>query len=164
MTLARQGAHHSDECSRQAQQIFEEKTKDSDRSLNTAEYISLVKTFLRTFEQAFIVIDALDEASEKESIVETVTDLLSLHRGDPDVKPRIPRVKVLLTSREDLQVSRILGPVSYMRLSMHGSIQADVEFYVKTEIQRRVLAGKLKLRNSNVASQIYDAIISRAGT
>jgi hypothetical protein len=77
MTLARQGAQKSDECFLQAQQIFEEKNKDSDRPLNIAEYVSLVKTFLRMFEQVFIIIDALDEASEKGRIVEVVTDLLS---------------------------------------------------------------------------------------
>jgi hypothetical protein len=72
MTLARQGAQQSDECSRQAQQIFEEKGKDSDRPLHTAEYMSLVKTFLGTFKHVFIIVDALDEASEKESIVKVV--------------------------------------------------------------------------------------------
>jgi len=162
MTLARQGAQQSDECFNQAQQIFEEKNKDSDRPLNTAEYISLVKTFLRTFEQVFVIIDALDEASEKGSIVEAVTDLLNLPQGSSDLKPRL--VKVLLTSREDLQVSRILRSVPYLRLGLDESIHGDVELYVKMDIQSRILAGQLKLRNKDLASQIYTTIISRAGT
>ena len=164
MNLAREGAHKSDECLRQAQQTFEEKNKDSGRSLNIAEYASLIKTFLRAFEQVFIVIDALDEASEKESILETVTELLSLSQDSHDEKIPSPRVKVLLTSREDVQVKNILKLVPHLRLSMHGSIHGDVELFVKMEIQRRILAGKLKLRNKDLAFQIHDRIISRAGT
>lgn len=162
MTLARQGAQQSDECLRQAQQLFEEKNKDSARPLNIAEYISLVKTFLGTFEQVFVIIDALDEASEKDSIVAAAIDLLSLPQGSTDLKPY--QVKVLLTSREDFQIRRILLPVPYVRLALDESIHEDVELYVKMDIQRRILAGQLKLRNKDLASQIYTMIISRAGT
>lgn len=162
MTLARQGAQQSDECLRQAQQLFEEKNKDSDRPLNVAEYISLVKTFLGTFDQVFVIIDALDEASDKESIVEAAIDLLNLPKGSANLNSGL--VKVLFTSREDFQIRRILQSVSYVRLALDESIHEDVELYVKMDIQRRISAGQLKLRNKDLASQIYTTIISRAGT
>jgi hypothetical protein len=129
MTLARQGAQQSDECSRQAQQIFEEKGKDSDRPLHTAEYMSLVKTFLRTFKHVFIIVDALDEASEKESIVKVVKNLLNLPQDSSDLKPRL--VKVLLTSREDVQVGRILQSVPYSCLRLDEIIHEDVDYTSK---------------------------------
>lgn len=162
MTLARQGAQQSDRCFRHAQHIFKEKNEDSERPLNTAEYLSLVKTFLGAFEQVFIIIDALDEASEKGSIVEAVRDLLFLPQDSFNLKPR--PVKVLLTSREDLQVRRILPLVPYLRLGLDESMHEDVELYVKIDVQRRVLAGQLKLRDRDLASKIHATIVSRAGT
>jgi len=164
MNLARQGAQRSDECSRQAEQIFEEKTKDSDRPLNLEEYVALVKRFLGAFEEVFIVIDALDEASEKESILNIVTEFLSPPQDSSEVKIQIPRVKVLMTSREDLQIRSNLERVSHLHFSMHESIPEDVAFYVKMDVQRRISDRKLKLRNKSLASQICDMIIDRAGT
>jgi hypothetical protein len=128
------------------------------------EYISLIKIFLRSFEQVFIIIDALDEAPEKGSIVETVLDLLSLSQNQYDAKSRKPCVKVLLTSREDFEVSRILRHLTYLRVNLHERVHDDVEVYVRMDTQNRILAGKLKLRNKELGSHIQDTIISRAGT
>lgn len=164
MNLARQGAHQSDECTRQARKIFEDKNRNPDHLLNAAEYISLVKMFLRSFEEVFIIVDALDEASEKESIVGTVIDLLTLSQNPNDVKSRKPHVKVLLTSREDFQVSRILRQLTYLRMNLHDNVHDDVEAYVRMDTQNRILAGKLKLRNKDLGSQIQDTVITRAGT
>jgi hypothetical protein len=167
MNLAREAAYQSDQCAHYAQKVFEDKSREPDSTLNTAEYISLLKAFLGIFEHAFIVVDALDEAAEKESIVETVTNLLSLSQESSATKPKKSSIKVLLASREVFQVHRIVWSLAHVRasrLSLHEMIHEDVEFYVKMEIQSRLLIGKLKLRNKELVVQIQDTIIQRAGT
>ncbi|EKD17225.1 uncharacterized protein L3040_008869 [Drepanopeziza brunnea f. sp. 'multigermtubi'] len=166
MSLATQMVYQSENCFQYAQKLYREKTKDSERVLNTSEYASLVKVFFKEFDQTFVAVDALDEASDKAAIAHALKDMLGLSPKPSNNNIGDPAVKIILTSREDKSIQRILAPsgTEYSQLTLEKNSRADVEGYVRSEVQARILSREIKLRDPELATVIERTITDRAGT
>ena len=163
MNLTRQLFHYSEGSARRAKRIYDEKARDSERTFNDHEYLSLLQACLNDFRHIFIVVDALDEASEKEEIAESIGQILRTTSQGADFGGCI--VKILLTSREDAQVRRVLRQYEPLRVTLdENGIQEDIEHFIAHTIHAKLASGKMKLRDGDLITQISKTVQSRAGT
>lgn len=127
----------------------------TDRSLTETDYINLMKAILVKFRRLLVVFDALDEAVEVKEFSETFAELLS---------PALTytRVFVLVTSREDINIERLIAPLATSKLSLADRTQTDIRTYVSAEVDRRVRARTLKLRDPALANEIVSSLVDGA--
>jgi hypothetical protein len=158
MTLARQMLSHSPEFMDQAKKIYNEKAYNGERTFNRADYIPLIQSFMNLCKHVFILCDALDESSEGDEIAGSLEKLLSYGR-----QYGIP-TRVLVTSRFDVQLERRHATLTADRVALAENMKPDIEQYVASEVNSRVLQGTLKMRDKKLQSLIQQQVASRAGT
>lgn len=155
MTLAVQLLRRSRDCLEDVNALFSTKSRDFGRKITVAEYISLLRIMSLRFTQTFVVIDALDECSEEDVFVEGLQELISNDNEDTNVQ-------IAVTSRNDLNIERLLLPLTTLELPLKGSVGEDVKAFVCGEMERRIRSRKLKLRDSGLAEVILNTLVDRA--
>jgi len=127
----------------------------SDRSLTDTDYVDLIKDMLVYFRRVILVIDALDESVEVNKFSQFFEELLN---------PALITTKVLLlvTSREDVNVERLIAPLVESRLSLADKTKADIRMYVAAEVERRIRSRTLKLRDPRLATDIIHSLVDCA--
>ena len=162
-TLVRQLLDQSQGCIAQARDRYSQKNKDTTYTLNTREYISLIQHCFGNFEQVFLIVDALDELHEKGSILEILKCILTSWQF-ANAQLRIPSTKIMLTSRLDRHVQRVLHPLVSFQLSLEDNSHCDVQRFISEEITSRMISRKLKFRDNALQGDIQNTITNRAGT
>jgi hypothetical protein len=76
-------------------------------------------------ESVSLVIDALDECKGLYSFVGALKDIL----GDSNVR-------LLLTSRHDVDIKRVMEPIADFQISMMEKMGEDIETYLRAEVHR----------------------------
>jgi hypothetical protein len=99
-------------------------------------------------ETAFVVVDALDECADRGCFFR---GLLSLSEENPNVK-------LLLTSRYEVELQRIIYPVASHHLTLEEHVRSDIRMYLTHETATCLDQGTLKLRHESLAADIADAI------
>jgi hypothetical protein len=127
----------------------------NDRSLTELEYINLMKAILIKFRRLVVVVDALDESVEASKFSETFAEILRFDRNNTNVF-------ILVTSREDVNSERLLGPLAVSRLSLTDRTKADIRTYVSAEVDWRIRSRTLKLRDHALQTEIVDSLVARA--
>jgi hypothetical protein len=161
-TIIKQLFDQAQRCVDHARDLFSQKNKDTTRAINTGEYIFLSQQCLAEFQQVFILVDALDEVHEKEGILDILNLLASWKSSD--LQQRIPSIKIMLTSRLDRQIQRVIHPLASFQLDLGEKPLQDVRLYIKQEIGSRITTRKLKLRDDSLQREIQDAVTARSGT
>ncbi|KAF2816739.1 uncharacterized protein BDZ99DRAFT_492706 [Mytilinidion resinicola] len=162
--LTRQLLRQSPECQQKTRIIQKQKSKDFDCGPTNADCLTMMKSGILSLERTFIVVDALDEVSDKESISKMLKDILEMSVSSSEKGERTPAVNVLVASRADAIVDRILRPLRPYILTLEVGSRQDIEQFVEAEIEVRILSRKLKLRNTSLGQEIKEKILSRAGT
>jgi len=98
-----------------------------------AKLVELIKKATRHFGRPRIIIDALDESSDREKLLEAI----QLLREDD-------RISLFLTSRKELDISESLWNVPSISLidDQARNVQIDIDYHIEQEISNRA-----KLRN-----------------
>jgi hypothetical protein len=128
--------------------------------------MSLIQSFVSELEQVFLIVDALDEAPEKDAFVELLKHLLTAETA-PTAQPTATakaRMKMLVTSRLDNSLQRNLRSLCPSRLHLDETAHEDLKFFVASEIQARITSKKLKVRDKTLLTQIANTIKCRGGT
>jgi hypothetical protein len=126
-----------------------------DSSLTEPDYIELMKAILIKFRRLIIVVDAVDESMETREFSQAFAELLSPALSNT-------RVLILVTSREDINVERLIAPLTTSKLSLANRMNADIERYVSEEVDRRIRSRTLKLRDPALATEIARSLVDRA--
>lgn len=155
MTLAVQLARQNSDCLEDVNALFNAKSPDFHRKITVAEYVSLLRIMSLRFTQTFVVVDALDECLEEDVFVEGLRALISDGTDGTNVQ-------IVVTSRNDLNIERLLLPLTTFNLPLRGSVEEDVRAFVCGEMQRRIHSRKLKLRDPGLANVILNTLVDRA--
>ena len=155
MTLAVQLVRQSSDCLEDVNALLDTKSGDFHRKIMVAEYISLLRIISLRFTRTFVVIDALDECSEGDVFVEGLRALVS--EGNDGTN-----IQIVVTSRNDINLERLLLPLTTMELSLRGSVGEDVRAFVGGEMERRIKSRKLKLRDPGLTDVILNTLVDRA--
>ncbi|KAF2467414.1 ankyrin [Lindgomyces ingoldianus] len=159
INVTRQILDTSPKCLQKAKELYEEKQKrSSGRTFNSSEYLPLIDSCLRDFREVFLILDALDEASEPLEIAEILSHMYELGYQHG------VSVKLLLTSRFDVQLEKLLGSIISSRVSLVDTTLPDIEYYVKVEMQERLREGILKVRDKELIPFIQSRVSNEAGT
>ncbi|KAF7504496.1 hypothetical protein GJ744_002176 [Endocarpon pusillum] len=110
------------------------------------------------FSEVFIIIDALDECPQ-----DNRPKILKFLR---DVTSRIPRMKVFVTSRREIDIEEAFQEIDTPRIMIEArTVEEDITRYVRDEV-RRLRAGqdgqKLHLRSDELESKIVTTLTRKA--
>lgn len=158
MNITKQILDSSPACLERAKELYEEKDKKLGRTSDQMDHIGLMVTFLAKFDQVFIVVDGLDEASEGYQIADAL-----VHLYESSVQKHIP-TRVLFSSRFDVRIERRYSSITATRIALAENMEQDIEHFARWELERRVNEGVIKLRDKGFMGIILDRIKLRAGT
>jgi hypothetical protein len=99
-----------------------------------------------------MVVDALDES----------TDRSGFSRGLRSFLDENENIKLLLTSRQEVELERLITPVASHRLALKDYMRSDIKSYLIAEIGARIGQGTLKLGRKPLISDIVAAIEEKA--
>jgi len=119
--------------------------------LTTSEYIELVQRLCRCWKKVCLVVDAVDECSELTTFVNGLESL----RKDSNIK-------LLLTSRHDIELIRAISPISGYKIAVTEHMQEDIQTYLASEVQSRIAHGSLKFKQKDLDLLIVDALKKNA--
>jgi amino acid transporter len=158
VSIAKQLLDTSPECLSKAKELFDDNKKQGGRKLDRSRHIEAIRLLLENFDELFVVVDGLDEASEGEQIVDVLTNVhnLGLQKGKA--------TKIILSSRYDIRLQRRSSRIVSVRLALEENMRPDIEHFINCELHNRVNRGTLKLRNKNLMFTIEHQIGLRAGT
>lgn len=155
MTVVRQLVQQHGECLKDIEMLFDTKKQDVSRKLSTGEYLRLIKTMSLHFKQVIVLIDALDESVEEETFINAFEELLFTSQGDTTIQ-------IILTSRNDLNIERLVLPLTTWILSLKDAMVQDVGTYIAAEIEDRVRSRRLKFRDPSLGNQILESLVRQA--
>lgn len=158
MNITKQMLDCSPACLSKAKELHTEKTKNPGQVFNRSEYLDLIKSFLPDFAEIYFVLDGLDEAVEREQISDALLEfLLSGTRIGVSIK-------VLFSSRFDIRIQQRESILISKVVALGDNTNQDIEHYTDWELESRVVAGTIKLRDKGLKPIIKKQIVSRAGT
>jgi hypothetical protein len=101
--------------------------KNGQTQPSTDALIAVLKSILQAFDQSFIIMDALDECSDRE-------ELLSFINGVIDWK--VGKLHILATSRKETDISEVLDPLITEQIPIQNDlVNADIRLYIQERLQ-----------------------------
>lgn len=135
------------------------------RSLLTEhEYLRLINDFISSFRHVFIVVDGLDEApdTERQGIAELLKNLTA-NTSTADEDSNTVTVKVLLTSRADYKVGRIIGDIA-VHYYLLGGLKDDLSSWITSRMERNLTIQRLRNEYPDIVRDLQSELINRSGT
>jgi len=120
--------------------------------LSLDENVTFIKQLCSRFETVFMVIDALDEAS----------DVYALLEGLKSFRHEVGNIKFLLTSRQEVELERLITPIMSHRLALRDHMRSDIRSYLRADIRKRIAQGTLNIRRESLVEEITAAIEDKA--
>jgi len=157
-SVARQMMEASPLCLEQGRLLYNEKSKEGSRPFQSDDYFPLICSSVEHLKNVFIILDALDESTEGDSIARS---LARIHESQKGARCRI---KILLTSRFDALIPGRYPNLATTHVILAENMRPDIQHYVAEEIQARVAKGVLKVKNKDTLSSIQQQVVLRAGT
>jgi hypothetical protein len=127
----------------------------SDRGLTEAGYVKLAHAIKAYFKQVIVVVDALDESAEVRKFAHAFADLLMPSQSST-------RTFIFTTSREDVNIERLIAPLATCQLSLINKMKHDIQTYIASEVKERIRLRILKLRDAELATEIIRCLVDCA--
>lgn len=91
------------------------------------ELLTVLRIVAENFSRVYITIDALDESTNRESILETLRRIMT--RED------LNRISILATSRKEMDIERVLVPIATELSLSNMYVDEDIRTYVKSRLR-----------------------------
>jgi hypothetical protein len=145
------------DCFNEAKQCYHERLlkihgQQHTPTLSIYEYISLIKQLCFIFDTVFMVVDALDECADRSDFLDGLMSFLK-EKG---------KFKLLLTSRQEVDLDRLIDPIASHRLPLKDYMGSDIKSYLSAELRTRIEEGALKLGRESLIADIAAAIEKKA--
>ncbi|MCJ1379768.1 hypothetical protein MMC17_002871 [Xylographa soralifera] len=155
--IIRQFAEQSEVCMAELQKFHQDHYPDGRSSLTPSieGLCQLVRSMSEQFNNARIIIDALDEIEEKKR--GDVVELLGKLSNPGNPKPRI-----LLTSRDEFDLRQTLSSFEYQAVNIEAK-DTDLRLYVEYELNKRISTGVLELSDPALKDGLFQGLPTEAG-
>jgi hypothetical protein len=90
------------------------------------ELMTILQLILQGFGCAYVVLDALDECTERKKLLDLVTEIMTWKLGN---------LHVLVTSRKEQAFSECLPPLASGMFDIQSLILEDIRIYVQQTLQ-----------------------------
>ena len=127
-----------------------------DGKLTLSDYLVLARSMLPLFRNVYIVVDALDESDDLEAMIRLFRDLLSCSSDGEEVR-------LVLTSREEIDIEKALEPLLPICMSTFGNVADDIHSFIVSEVDERITRKTLKLRDASLRETIQSSLFEAAG-
>ncbi len=124
--------------------------KDGQTQPSTDALIAVLEIIFQAFDQSFIIVDALDECSDRQ-------ELLSFINGIIDWK--VGKLHILATSRKETDISEVLDPLITEQISIQNLVNADIRLYVQERLRNDT---KLKKWPDKIRMEIETTLMNGA--
>ncbi len=124
--------------------------KDGQTQPSTDALIAVLEIIFQAFDQSFIIIDALDECSDRQ-------EFLSFINGIIDWK--VGKLHILATSRKETDISEVLDPLITEQISIQNLVNADIRLYVQERLRNDT---KLKKWPDKIRMEIETTLMDGA--
>ncbi len=106
------------------------------RSPSDDSLVGCLKDLLKLPRQApvYIIVDALDECPESSAVLSPRVEVLNFIKEL--VESEIPNLRICVTSRPEIDIKDVLGPLNFCSISLHDERgqKQDIEDYIKSII------------------------------
>jgi hypothetical protein len=99
-----------------------------------------------------MVVDALDECADRSAFLGGLKSFLE-EKGN---------IKLLLTSRQEVDLDRLIDPIASHRLPLKDYMGSDIKSYLSAELRSRIEGGALRLGRKSLVADIAAAIEKKA--
>ena len=124
---------------------------DGKRQPSSAELLKTLEEIALGFSEIYIILDALDECTEKEKLLELIKRIAKWERGKPHI---------LVTSRKEKDIEDKLKPLCTESLDLETApIDADIQLHVWKELDRDQ---KLQELSAPLKEEIKEKLANKA--
>jgi len=123
------------------------KSNSEGRSLSTKEYIELIEQLSLHWKHVYLIVDALDECSDRKAFIDVLTQIAANSK-----------MKMIVTSRHEVDLERLIRPIAGFPVDLKHHMSDDIKSFVYDEVRRRRLSGTLKCKNERLEIAISSAI------
>ncbi len=106
------------------------------RSPSDDALVGCLKDLLKLPRQApvYLIVDALDECPESSAVLSPRVEVLNFIKEL--VKSEIPNLRICVTSRPEIDIKDVLGPLNFCNVSLHDERgqKQDIKDYIKSVI------------------------------
>ncbi|KAL5593067.1 hypothetical protein FOBRF1_012169 [Fusarium oxysporum] len=115
------------------------------------ELLDTLEQILQVFSCVYIVIDAVDESNPRDELLEVIHTLVT--------DRRFPNLQILVTSREYMDIERVMEKVSVSVPMSNELVEQDIRLYV-----RSILCSNLKFQcwPDDILIEVEDAVSTKA--
>jgi hypothetical protein len=121
------------------------------KSITASEQTQLIRTICKRLTSVYLVVDALDECINPRDFIDGLKTLMAKSN-----------LKTIITSRPEIDLERVLKPISGYLVDMQEHMWHDIQGYVQAEIDTRKASGFLKYRDDALNKEILKSIISQS--
>ncbi|KAJ6168864.1 hypothetical protein N7497_001707 [Penicillium chrysogenum] len=152
-TLLSMLASRNDDVFERMQAFFQQQYKEN--PAYAPDFDELLNNFSHfmgdSFQQIFIVVDALDESEDRECVAYSLKKIYETCQFS----------NIFVTSRHEIDIARTYDGLPSITIAA-TDVAGDIDLYVKAEVAAKIKARKLKLRDPNLAGIICDTLIAGA--
>lgn len=91
------------------------------------ELLNAIEDALRYFEVVYVAVDAIDESSPRENILKILRDFV--------IEPRFGKLPLLASSREYIDIERVMEPISESESMNNPFLREDIRLRVQFMLQ-----------------------------
>jgi ankyrin repeat domain-containing protein 50 len=135
-----------------------------DRDVRTPAFDKYKDSFLllaKSFDQIFLVIDALDECKQDEQ--DQITNREQIMDFIFDLTDTLPCAKVFVTSRREADIKNAFARHKAPTIEIETrNVVEDINAYIHDRVEDLVRAGKLRLRKPTLKKMIIETLVTKA--
>jgi hypothetical protein len=125
--------------------------KDGQQQPSIDDLTTTLRDMLRVSEKTFIIVDALDECTNRSELLEII---------DTMVAWKIERLHILTTSRREMDIEETLVPIVTDQVCLQSAkVNADIKLHISERLQNDP---KLKKWPSKVQMEIEETLMAGA--
>ena len=125
--------------------------QDGQRQPTTESLMTTLKSILRGFQHAYVILDALDECGDREQLLSLIEDITEWKLGT---------LHMLTTSRKEQDIDDCLGPLVSAKINLESAlVNVDIQTHLHERLRNDA---KLKKWPTKVHEQIEVALMKKA--
>jgi Cdc6-like AAA superfamily ATPase len=124
------------------------------RDPDVSSLLMALEASLSMFESVFIVVDAVDESSNRENILETLRKLSS--------DSRFQKIQLLVTSRDEIDIRREFDDLSVSMSMSNPYVDDDIGIYVHVSLYSKSKNSKFRNWPHDLRHEVEGALVKGA--
>jgi hypothetical protein len=125
--------------------------QDGNNQPTFKELVAVLNAMIVNFRETYIILDGLDECSEREELLELIVEINGWMGGD---------IHMLATSRKERDIEEALSPLLTCQICIQSAqVNGDIQLHIRERLENDP---KLKKWGSKLHEEIEETLMDRA--